>query len=596
MNHSTLSSPLPALAAGVMLALSLNSAAGQSVVQSITLQPGWNAVHLEVLPEDNSADAVFAALPAGSVWTRTERLSSADFIQNASEQNFNSAEWLRWFPSSRPESFLNNLFAVFPNRAYLIHITNASPVPWNITGRPSLREVAWVPDAYNLRGVPVDPVSPPTFLNFFRHSRAHFNSTNSQLEKIYRLNGSGQWAQVSPNDLTKAGEAYWIFTRGASDYLAPLNVQLELGDGLDFGMDLTELILQFRNVTTTPATVSVRDLINPGNNPLSYRTLNPIAGVQWPSLPNPLSLSTPGGAAARARIAVRRQDLSGNTYGSVLEVRNGAGTRILIPVSAERFTGSDTTGARLAGLVESAEAFAPLAGLWVGSADIGAVSEVNSSNPTNPTPARARMNLRLVIHVSADGQTRLLKEVIQMWRDGTTTNDVNGVAVVDKPGRFVLLTDDSLIASFAGATVRDGRPVGRRLSTVGYDFPATGSVNHLDLNGTFATNETLSATLTLPFDHPNNPFLHKYHPDHDNMNVRFDGPAVESYAVARQLELELTASPPAGPESPDYGFDEVGGNYREIITGLHKTPIHVSGTFRLRRTSYIAELNPSATP
>ena len=38
------------------------------------------------------------------------------------------------------------------------------------------------------------------------------------------------------------------------------------------------------------------------------------------------------------------------------------------------------------------------------------------------------------------------------------------------------------------------------------------------------------------------------------------------------------------------------GIYRETLTGLHKQPILVQGTFRLSRASFIAELNPSLTP
>lgn len=206
------------------------------------------------------------------------------------------------------------------------------------------------------------------------------------------------------------------------------------------------------------------------------------------------------------------------------------------------------------------------------------------------------MNLRLLLHVDATGQTRLLKEVLQMWRNGTYTNDGAGNKVVAKPGQFVLLTDDALISQFQGATLRDGESVGRRLSTVGYDFPSSAGSNYLNCAGTFAADQTLSVTLTLPYDDPNNPFKHKYHPDHDNLNARFNGPAVEAYTVTRQVQLRITATPPAGPAVPDYGFNELGGNYSEIITGLHKNAIHLSGTFRLRRAAYLAELNPSPTP
>ena len=560
----------------------------QSITQSITLQPGWNAVYLEVQPTNNAANVVFAGLPVASVWTRAERLSSVDFIQNASEANFNEAGWLRWFHPSRPEAFLNNLFAVVANHAYLLKLTNATPVVWNIAGRPGLSPSAWVPDAYNLRGLPVDTNSPPTFLSFFRPSKAHYAAATGQLEKIYRLNGSGQWTQVAANDVTKAGEAYWIYTRGASDYVAPLTATVELGDGLDFGTELTELDLRLANKTTSPMNALVREFNANGPSAVAYYQFATNIGGQWPNLPGTLVQTPAAGTESRVRLAIRRRDIGSNDYSSVLEIRDGAGTRLLVPVIASGGN-ADVPG----GSLSEAKSHA---GLWVGDATINAVSEAHSANPTNPTPTKSEMNLRLLLHVDGNGQTRLLKEVLQMWRDGTYTNDVDGNKVVEKPGQYVLLTDDALINRFQGATLRDGESVGRRLSTVGYDFPTLTGSNYLAVAGTFAVGQTLNTTLSLPFDDPNNPFKHKYHPDHDNLNARFDGPAVESYTVTRQVQLQITASPPAGPAVPDYGFNDLGGNYSETISGLHKNAIHVSGTFRLRRASYIAELNPSPTP
>jgi hypothetical protein len=46
----------------------------------------------------------------------------------------------------------------------------------------------------------------------------------------------------------------------------------------------------------------------------------------------------------------------------------------------------------------------------------------------------------------------------------------------------------------------------------------------------------------------------------------------------------------------DFGFNQMGGAYRETISGIHKHPIHVRGTFQLARVSSIPELNPSPTP
>src|SRR5436190_10625166 len=121
----------------------------QNVTQTITLHPGWNSVYLEVQPSNNTANAVFGSLRVASVWTRAERLSSVDYIQNASEAAFNQAGWLGWFHPSRPEAFLNTLHSVQANRAYLVNSTNTTPVVWQLSGRPSLRASEWVPDGYN---------------------------------------------------------------------------------------------------------------------------------------------------------------------------------------------------------------------------------------------------------------------------------------------------------------------------------------------------------------------------------------------------------------------------------------------------------------
>ncbi len=576
-------------AAGIGLSLLVSlTARAQTVTQSITLQPGWNAVYLEVQPENNRSDAVFAGLPIASCWTRVDRFSSADFIQSITEETFNEAVWLRWFHPARPEAFLNNLSAVFANRAYLIKSTNATPVIWNLSGRPSLRRLEWVPDAYNLRGLPVDPVNPPTFLNFFRYSRAHYDAAAGQLQKIYRLNASGVWTQVAPNDATQAGAAYWIFTAGASDYVAPLTAVVDLGDGLEFGTELTERTLRLANRSTGPMPAQVQEINLNGPSAISYYQFDTNSGGQWPALPAPLVRMPAAGSESRVRLAIRRQAFGSNDYTSVLEIRDGAGTRLLVPVSASGGSG-DTPG----GPLNEAKSHA---GLWVGNATLNAVSEAHAANPTNPTPTKSEMNLRILLHVDANGQTRLLKEVIQMWRDGTYTNDGSGNLITHQPGQFVLLTDETLLGQFQGATFRDGQSVGRRLSTVGYDFPSTADSNFLPVSGWFAIGQTLTATLTLPFDAPTNPFKHKYHPDHDNLNARFDGPAPEAYTVTRVVQLQLTAAPPVGPAVADYSYNELGGTYAETITGLHRNPIHLTGNFRLTRISPVAELNPSPTP
>ncbi len=581
-----------ALMLGVLGALWCAGAQAQTMTQSINVHAGWNSIYLEVEPADNTTASVFAGRPVSSVWARAERVTSADFIQDASEENFNRAGWLSWFAPSRPEAILDNLFVVQANHAYLIKADSAFTL--TVTGRPSLRRVDWVSDSYNLRGMPVDPAAPPSFLNFFRASPAHYHEVTGELEKIYRLNSaSGQWELAAPTDRIQSGEAYWIFARGASDFLAPLSAEVDLGDGLDFGTDLTELTIRIKNGTSSLRTALVDEIGGATGGILSYYQFDPSVGGRWPALPAPLVLDVAPGTDARLRLGAARQRLNGALYQSVCEIRDGIGTRLLIPIRVEK----PAQGPALRqGSMAAASAANALAGLWVGSAVINAVSEPHSANPTVPTPTKSELNLRLIIHVDAAGQARLLKEVLQMWRDGTYTNDASGNRVPDQPGEYVLLTDDALISQFTGAALRDGVPVGRRVSSVGYDFQSPTTNNYLALSGAFAIGQSLSATLTLPYDYATNPFLHRYHPDHDNLNARYDGPAVESYTTTRQIRLDFAASPPAGPAKPDFGYNEMGGAYRETVTGIHKSSIYLSGTFRLLRVSLVSQLNPNPNP
>lgn len=569
------------------------SARGQTMTQSFVLQPGWNSVYLEVQPADNRADAVFGGLPIATVWTRAERLSSVEFIQNASEDLFNQPGWLAWLNPSRADAFLGNLYAVLPNHAYLIQMTNSAPMTWNVSGRPSFRHSEWVPDSFNLKGLPVDSAIQPTFQEFFRPSVAHYDTAAARLQPIYRLSPAGEWVLAAPDAVIRSGEAYWIFCKGASDYLAPMDVQLQRGDGIDFAEEIGEIGIRIRNRRTTSLNAVVRELNPTSPNALAYFQFDPTAGGQWLDLPAPLVQSADAGGEARLRLAIRRRNISGSKFTSLLQITDGLGSRLMVPVAAEKTV---ITAAALKKANVAAAATSGHAGLWSGVVTIDGVSETRAVDPTAPTPVKAPLGLRIIIHVDAGGQARLLKEVIQMWRNGSYTNDTSGNLVLDKPGEYVLLTDDRLISEFSGATLRDGTPAGRRLSAVGFDFSNGLTNNFVELAGVFAVANRLTADITLPHDAPTNPFLHRYNPDHDNLNRSFNGPQEESFTVRRQIELNFTASPINGSAAPDFGYSEMGGSYREQITGLHKKAIFLGGTFRLRRVSAISELNPSPTP
>jgi len=104
----------------------------------------------------------------------------------------------------------------------------------------------------------------------------------------------------------------------------------------------------------------------------------------------------------------------------------------------------------------------------------------------------------------------------------------------------------------------------------------------------------VSATIDLDYDDPLNPFLHRYHPDHDNLNARYTQqlpPGVESFTIQRQVELTFTADPPDALPLAGWGDTQLGGQYRETITGVHAEPIYIEGAFRLQKVSNISSIN-----
>ena len=584
----------------------------QVAQQQVTLHPGWNAVWFEVAPANSDPATVFAGLPIASAWTPGPDATKGQFIQNQTESALQTAEWLGWLPASRPESAFNNLHALFGNQAYLIKLDGGTNAVLNLSGRPSLRQPKWIPDGYTLRGLPVSPMSPPTFAGFFQYSAAHFDATSGQLQPMYRLSNTGTWTQVLPGDPLKSGEALWIYTQGASTYGAPLSPSLTAGDGLVYGQNADQISLQLQNLRPGSVNFGLKDRSAPAPTLLSYASFNPTNGTQWLPLTGNYSAALSGNAIQTLRIAVLRASIAGTNYSTVLELSDGLGTRWLVPVSA------DLPAGPAPGLATSPTDEAKShAGLWVGNITINAVSEAHSgtlvtngyvlgtdasgaptSQPrsvsrinisTNLTASGGDFNLRVILHIDTNGTARLLKEVIQMYQPGPQTNNAAGFASQSAPGRYVLLTDDSLLPLYDGAAIHDNTAVGRRLSSASFDFPLQNGNNYVELAGIFATGNSVAGVISLSPDLPTNPFKHKYHPDHDNLNATRDGTLIEAYEVTRAIQFDLMPAP--ANARPGYGYDELSGNYHETLLGLHRSAISVGGVFRLARVSTTPVLN-----
>jgi hypothetical protein len=200
------------------------------------------------------------------------------------------------------------------------------------------------------------------------------------------------------------------------------------------------------------------------------------------------------------------------------------------------------------------------------------------------TPAGAEFPMRLLLHVDASGTVRLLKEAIIMKDSNNNT---------------VILADSALAPNYSGISLRGSTMVGLRTSAIGYDFNGSTTT----CTGALGTGGSIGCGFVLASGAPSNPFLHRFHPDHDNLDEQFNpiaqGQPAESYEIARTIKLTLGNRYPANPDEPErpassippgWGATLLGGTYGETITGLDKDTLSVSGWFTMKLISATATL------
>ncbi|HMO03123.1 MAG TPA: hypothetical protein PKC67_10230 [Kiritimatiellia bacterium] len=330
---------------GLSIALAFVWSVGLSHAQSghlrtqvIELNPGWNAVYLEVDPPVSSPGVLLDGLPIDVVATFSDASTGAQYISNPTVNMLQSYGWAVWYAPDRSDAFLSNLYSLPGAKSYLVFSrTNAT---WTVLGSPALVQVAWQPNAYTLAGFPLLKGSEPTFAQFFRGSPAHKHN------RIYRL-VNGLWRQVvnPAAETMKAGEAYWIFSQGRSRYNGPLDVTT----GTRFGVVLDAVSgsqITFRNRTDHPISYTVDHVALPGQ-PIPLSTPIPSvetttgntgttylhyeAGSFTQTFP-PLA----GGKAIRWPVVLRAYDAGTGAMHSLLKITSDLGTVTYLPVTASR--------------------------------------------------------------------------------------------------------------------------------------------------------------------------------------------------------------------------------------------------------------------
>ncbi len=576
-------------------------APAQWVTQSISLKSGWNAVYLHVDPSYDTLDnqiAADASDPILEVWLWAPPASTLQFVQSP-QQPVEGEQWRSWNRNTPAAATLHRLVA---NAAYLVR--SATNYTWTIKGKPLPPAYQWTTTGLNFLGFPTVPSLPPTFDSFLSKVPELYQSA-----EIYQYPGgelgTGNPARLYALRTTKVnrGQAYWIRSGTFYNrYFAPFEVVLSGSSGVDYGDNLTVFNFRLRNLTSTNLTVNlgllasetpptgqsnivgtpsllVRGAINTTNLTYSYSNLTAGGAYNWT-----LSAQGLSGSEVEVVLGLNRTALSGSVgdlFAGVLRLTDALGyARVDLPVSAQ---------------------VASRAGLWVGEASLSQVGQYlksyrrdGHSNPVADTNGQYVVSgintnlgvvprsfpLRLIVHnpEAGAGPAVLLKRVfvgVDAW-----TNPV------------VALAESSLHPNLLKQA--------RRISAAHLPWTETNQCWAFD--GALGQATNLTTTVTLDYaDRASNPFLHAYHPDHDNLDTAFRNQmpqGAESYTVQRQITLTVT--PPASDAAAFSGSGQtLSGAYAETITVLglaraggayDQRVFEARGSFSLNRISTVPTL------
>jgi hypothetical protein len=571
-------------AAGVGLLLLLSGKTqAQWLTQTVPLQPGWNAVHLEVQPEPRALDTVFSNAAVLSVWKWDRRFSHIEFTTDPYTLEPEDPHWLVWLPATDPKRFLARLFELQGQQAYLVRVaTNAAAFNVAVQGRVILPLLDWYPHGLTLAGFPVHPNHPPTFADFFKFT-PEVDTTRGFNNQLFAITNTGRGVTIvqPARERMAPGRAYWVGCAKDPKQMGPLHVEPEGAGALNFGTTAVQQDLTIQNLyaasslvvrvvqtaSETPAE-GYPELAGPV--PLSYQIRNASNAWEWHEFPaGGLEQTLGPGEEWTLKLGVRRQDFAAYTpvdtngcaYQSILEVTDaGESLRVRVPVVAEKH--AVLLGDELGAHHENE-------GLWVGSATLDQVNAPAYSD-TNLLATVAPLTLRLIVHVDGYGQCRLLQQVLLAW-DSAQTNAPH------TNGTYALFLEDADVPADSEEVIR--------VSSVAFPL-----MESLWLTGDF-TNE-LWGTFQVGYDDPVNPFLHRYHPMHDNQDWDFEpySNAVETLEISREITLAFAEPATNWVDNPYWGVDRAWGTYRETLTGLRAQEILVEGTFLLQRISTINEI------
>lgn len=551
-------------------------ALGQWQTQSLELKPGWNGVYMHVNSTHSGIAALANGTPVEEVWLWKPRLTTAQYVTNPDAPSDSKSRWASWKSGLGDAS--STLKQMPGNAAYLVKLGGNQNYTWDIKGKPVPPVYQWTTSGLNFLGLPSVETNPKSLEDYFDQA-----GDLLRVAEIFSYTG-GDLGPTNPGQVyglrtttARRGQAFWIrsgtkFNR----YFGPFEVSLQSPSGASFGENLAGYRVRLRNLTSAALTVTLTGVDSetpPGGEPV-------ITG------PAPVLVR---GALDTSTLTYAHAALSGGPQAWVLEPFGEVGSEVEVVLGLNRSAMTGGEGAFYAGLLRFTDSLGhsqvdiPVSGsvgsnqgLWVGSASLTQVRHSLSADSTTFGDVASPYPLRLIMHRDQSANVKLMQCVYV----GTLPGNVSGIAT-----RENLL----LAGSVANAV---------RISSI--HLPASENNLPWTCTGDLTQGQTVQSTVLIDHnDHASNPFLHTYHPDHDNLVADFaSGQPVgrESYTINRVIKLTFNTS---GNDfnSLTRSSKRLSGIYEETLTliGLAANPANeksyaMKGVFAINRISDIATL------
>ena len=566
----------------------------QWMEQSIPLVAGWNAIHLKVNPAETACSAVFSDTKITQVsWWNRDRLD--DGTGSA------VSDFCTWYRNSAEPSTFGR---VIGGKRYLLKTTAATTL--KVKGTPAIPNGNIYLGEMNLVGVEVPTYTSDstTYFEYFTPFASSLAST-----PYFFISTANESVRLSDSvKITNPSKAIWLSTAGEGEatYMGPFELALEGGSAVMAWTTTTAArSLTIKNVTSAARKLTIKretSLAPPtGQGTLAGAVELTIESIDWSAgyakrVYKPLTFPFTTNIAAGATFDFRvRPNLAkmpvkttpGAAYQSILAISD-AGSKIGSETRTEG-TCLYRVGVRSDGALAASQ-INP-AGLWVGTVALAQVNRAKTLGSAQPEwDAEALMTaphpfqFRLIVHVADDGTTTVLKEVFTAMKSASAP-------AAD------LLTDKATAIAFRGLY-----PNGTIRRTASANFPF---MKPLTLRGGefMSAGSELSATFTQAYDDKTNPFVHAFHPQHDNLAFNNKKPSkkasgdegvgeYESWGVTREVSLKFLADDPSGAAGDNWNRTVTGGLYTERVSGLigQGKPIITRGIFRLSKVNDTAEL------